>query len=69
VNLEMYASGAVKAAVIKSRLAGSQPPEYYKQEYGREIFGEWFGSEAEAQAAAAEARSLNAALVGRPHAA
>jgi hypothetical protein len=69
VNIEMYESGAVKAAVIQSRLADNRPPEYYKQEYGREIFGEWFNSETEAQAAAVEARSLNAVLLNKAKAA
>jgi hypothetical protein len=65
VLVEMYESGTVKANVIKSRLSNICPSEFYKKEYGREIFGEWFDSEAEADEAAAEARALNGSLVNK----
>jgi hypothetical protein len=69
VHIEVYGSGMAKAAVIRSRLAERRPPEFYRQEFGREMLGEWFDSEAEAQAAAAEARALSAFPSGRPRAA
>jgi hypothetical protein len=69
VLVEMYSSGGVSAAVLKNKLAARRPPEFYKREPGRELFGEWFDSEKEAQAVAAEAKSLNASLAGKPRAA
>ena len=63
VLIEQYESGAVKAAVLKNQMAESQPADFYKQEYGREIYGEWFDSETEALEAVSSARALNAALV------
>ena len=65
VLVEMYDTGRVKAAVIKNKKAASRPPEFYKQEFGREIFGEWFDSLREAEAVVAEARALNVPLAER----
>ena len=63
--IERYETGSIKAAVVKTRLADQRPPEFYKQEPGREIFGEWFDSELEAQTIATELRALDASLAGR----
>ena len=63
VQVEVYASGTVKAAVLRDKLADKRPPEFYKQEPQREIFGEWVDSEMEAHAIVAEARALNASLI------
>ncbi|MDR0472355.1 MAG: hypothetical protein LBH43_01605 [Treponema sp.] len=69
VLIEKYKTGMVKAAILKDKLAGSQPPGFYKQEPGREIYGEWLDSEAEAQTAVAKAKALNASMVNNPKAA
>ena len=63
VFIEMYKSGTVKAAVLKSKVADQQPPELYRQEPGRELFGEWIASLTEAHEIVAEARALNASLI------
>jgi hypothetical protein len=65
VLIELYETGAVKAAVIKNKLSDKRPPEFYRQEPGREIFGEWFDDEAEARAAVAEAKAANSLLTWR----
>ena len=63
VLIERYETGTAKAAVLTNKLAESQPVDFYKQEYGREIYGEWFGSEIEALKAVAEAKALNGGLM------
>jgi len=64
VLIEIYKTGSVKAAVLKDKLADQRPPEFYRQEPGRELYGEWLDSEAEAQAVASEAKAMNASLIG-----
>ena len=65
VLIEQYVSGTVKAAVLKTRMANQQPVDFYKQEPGREIYGEWVASESKAYAIVAEAKAMNTLLIGR----
>jgi hypothetical protein len=55
---EFYDYGAVKAAVIYSMDAPQRPEPLHLVQYRREIFGEWFESEAEAEAAVAVANEV-----------
>ena len=59
VQIEKYASGTVKAAVLREKMAESCPQSIYKREPYREIFGEWFESKAIANAIAAQANALS----------
>ena len=63
VVIEIYADGTVKAAVLWSRKALSQPVDSYKWEPKREVYSVWFTSEAEAQSAVTEALEMNAVQV------
>jgi hypothetical protein len=59
VGIEIYSDGRVLAAVLRSREAKHQPQAAYRKEPGREVFGLWFNSEAEAQGAVLEALAMN----------
>jgi hypothetical protein len=59
VQIEMYADGAVKAAVVRSREAEYQPQAGYRKEPGREVFSLWYETEAAAQGAVIEARAMS----------
>ena len=59
VGIEIYENGTVRAAVLRSREAASQPSDVYRREPGREIFSVWFVSNAEAQGVVIEALSMN----------
>jgi hypothetical protein len=55
VGIELYANGAVNAAIVRSRAAAAIPRNEYVRNPGREVFSLWFGSEADAQGAVIEA--------------
>jgi hypothetical protein len=59
VGVEIYADGSVKAAILRSREAKYQPSVSYRKEPGREVFGLWYETEAEAQGAVLEALAMN----------
>ena len=61
VGIEIYEDGTVRAAVLRSREAASQPSDAYRREPRREIFSVWFISNVEAQGAVIEALSMNTA--------
>jgi hypothetical protein len=55
----VYEYGEVKAAVLRSRTAEVTPRDVYVKNPGREAFSLWFGSEAEAEGAVAEALAMS----------
>jgi len=59
VGVEIYEDGTVRAAVLRSWEATSQPSDSYRREPRREIFSVWFVSNAEAQGAVIEALAMN----------
>jgi hypothetical protein len=59
VLIERYGNGAVKAAVIKNKLAVKCPPDFHKKEFGRELFGYWLETKAIAKEVVRQAKSLN----------
>ena len=59
VQIEVYAYGAVKAAVMRSKLAGTLPDDGYVENPDREVYSLWFGSKVEARDMVAEALAMN----------
>jgi hypothetical protein len=59
VGIEILVDGTVKAAVLRSQEAGCRPQAVYMKEPGREVFGLWYDTEAEAQGAVLEARAMS----------
>jgi hypothetical protein len=62
VGIEIYEDGTVKAAVLRSREAASQPSTTYKRNQWMEAVSLWCGSKAEAQGAVIGALALNRKL-------
>jgi hypothetical protein len=55
VQIELYADGSVKAAVLRARTAIAAPQDGCVQNPGREVFSLWFESGAAARGAVVEA--------------
>jgi hypothetical protein len=59
VGIEIYEDGTVLAAVLRNRLADTQPAEVYKRQPKREVYSLWFISELAAHTAVIEALGWN----------
>jgi hypothetical protein len=59
VQIEMYEDGTVNAAVVKTLAAAAMPRDVYVRNPGREVFGLWYWTEAAAQDAVIEAKTMS----------
>jgi hypothetical protein len=59
VQIELYADGSVKAAVLRAWTAEAAPQDGCVQNPGREVFSLWFESEAAARGAVVEALAMS----------
>jgi hypothetical protein len=59
VQIELYADGSVKAAVLRERTACAMPGDECVRNPGREVFSLWYESGAAARGAVAEALAMS----------